>query len=34
MATDTAFRPYVDQENTQALNIKGGSVLGEWFNLS
>jgi len=31
MATDTAFRPYVDQENTQALNIKGGSVLGRNF---
>lgn len=26
MATETAFRPYVDQENAQALNIKGGTT--------
>lgn len=28
MATETAFRPSVDQENAQALNIKGGNVSG------
>lgn len=29
MATETAFRPRVDQENAQALNIKGGNVSGK-----
>lgn len=28
MATETAFRPRVGQENAQALNIKGGNVSG------
>ena len=28
MATETAFRPRVDQENASALNIKGGNVSG------
>lgn len=28
MATETAFRPHVDQENASALNIKGGNVSG------
>ncbi|KAL9987229.1 hypothetical protein ACROYT_G001500 [Oculina patagonica] len=31
MATETAFRPSVDQENAQALNIKGGNVSGRSF---
>ncbi|KAJ7365873.1 hypothetical protein OS493_002595 [Desmophyllum pertusum] len=31
MATETAFRPRVDQENAQALNIKGGNVSGRSF---
>ena len=29
MATETAFRPHIDQENTQAVNIKGGNVSGK-----
>ena len=33
MATETAFRPRVDQENAQALNIKGGNVPGMNFKL-
>lgn len=28
MATETAFRPRVDQENASALDIKGGNVSG------
>ena len=28
-ATETAFRPHVDQENAQALNIKGGTFSGK-----
>jgi len=31
MATGTAFRPRVDQENASALNIKGGNVSGRNF---
>ena len=29
MATETAFRPHIDQENAQAVNIKGGNVSGK-----
>ena len=29
MATETAFRPHVDQENAQAVNIKGGAISGK-----
>jgi len=28
MATETAFRPHLDQENASALNIKGGNISG------
>ncbi|XP_020600834.1 uncharacterized protein LOC110039993 [Orbicella faveolata] len=31
MATETAFRPRVDQENASALDIKGGNVSGRSF---
>lgn len=33
MATETAFRPRVDQENASALNIKGGNVSGRKLSL-
>ena len=29
MATETAFRPHIDQENAQAVSIKGGNVSGK-----
>ena len=29
MATETTFRPHIDQENAQAVNIKGGNVSGK-----
>lgn len=31
MATETAFRPHVDQENAPTVNTKGGTVLGRSF---
>ncbi|CAH3131926.1 unnamed protein product [Porites lobata] len=34
MATETAFRPHIDQENAQAVNIKGGNVSGRSFGIA
>ena len=34
MATETAFRPRVGQENASALNIKGGNMSGIKLSLS